>query len=101
MQKIEEMYGSELLREVRKDMGLSTLPVPNLDPSAGQHPGTSYPPCGNKHSFSSQHNLPPGGIPPSGLLTKVKQEKYHRTELGDPDNLYRSSANTSPLGEKW
>ena len=94
-------YRSELLTEVRKDMGLPTLPVPNSDLSTGQHPGTSYPPHGNKHSFSSQSNLPPRGITPSGLLAKVKQEKYHRSELGNPDNLYKSSATTSPHGEKW
>ena len=76
MQKIEEKYRSELLSEVRKDMGLPTLPVTNLDPSAGQHPSTLYPPYGNKHSFSLQHVLPPGGITPSGLLAKVRNITY-------------------------
>ena len=85
MKKIEEKYGSELLSEVRKDMGLPTLPVPNLDPSTGQHPSISYPPYGNR----------------SELLAKVKQEKYHITELGDPGNPYEPSTTTSPHGKQW
>ena len=51
MQKIEEKYGSELQSEVRKDLGLPSLPVPNLDPSPSQHPGTSYHSYGNKPNF--------------------------------------------------
>ena len=42
MQKIKEKHGSELLFEVRKDMGLLTLPVPKLLPSAGPNPSTLY-----------------------------------------------------------
>ena len=92
MQKIEEKYGSKLLCEV---MGLPTLPVPKLLPN----PSTSYMEISEKKQMSSsQHNLPLTGITPSGLLAKVKQEKYHRSELGDPDNQY--NVNASPHGEK-
>ena len=92
MQKIEEKYGSELLSEVRKDMGLPSLPVPNLDLSPSQHPSTLYHSYGHKPNFSVWQVFPPGGITPSGLLAKVKQEKYHRIEFGDPENPYKPSA---------
>ena len=104
MQKIKEKYSSELYLEVKKDMGLPTLPVPNKILSSSQHAGTSIHPAGNKHISSSQHNLLLGGITPSGLLAKVKQEKYHISKLGDPKNPYQPStpsAATSPHGEKW
>ena len=43
--------------------------------------------------------MPPSGITPSGLLAKVKQEKYHRSELSDPNDQY--NINASPCAEKW
>ena len=99
MQKIEEKYSSELRIEVCKDMGLLTLPAPNLDPASSPNPGTSYPPYGNKPTFSSHQVIHPSGITPFGLLAKVKQEKYHRSELADPDNQCKPSP--SPWGDKW
>ena len=101
MQKKEEKYGSELLSEVKKDIGLPSLPVPNLYPSPSQHPGTSYHSYGYKPNFSPWQVFPPGGLTPSGLLAKVKQEKYHISELGDPENPYKPSTMTSPHGDKW
>ena len=99
MQKIEETFGSKLPCGVRKDMGLPTLPVPKLLPSAGPNPSTSHmETSANRPLSSSQHNLPHSGITPSGLLANVKQEKYHRSELGDPDDQY--SINASLCGEK-
>ena len=81
-------------------MGLPTLPVPNLDLSPSPNPSTSYPPYENKPTFFSHQVIPPSGITPSGLLAKVKQEKYHRTELADPDNQYKPSLSPSPQGDK-
>ena len=31
----------------------------------------------------------------------MKQEKYHRSELEDPENPYKPSAMTGPCGDKW
>ena len=99
MQKIKEKYRSKLLCKVRKDMGLPTFPVPKMLPSAGPNPTTSYmETSGNKPISSSHHNLPHSGLTPPGLLAKVKQEKYHRSELGDPDDQY--NINGIPHGEK-
>ena len=72
MQKIKQKYGPEILSQVRKDMGLLTLPVPNLMPSPSQIPGTSFPPS----MLPSPQGIPHLGITPSSLLAKVKQEKY-------------------------
>ena len=99
MQKIKGKYGSELLCEVRKDMGLPTLPVLKMLPSAGHNPTTSYmETSGNTPMSSSHHNLSHSGLTPSGLLAKVKHEKYDRSELGGPDDQY--NVNASPCGEK-
>ena len=72
MQKIKEKYRSKLQREVRKDMGLPTLPVPKMIPSACPNPTTSYlETSGNKPMSSSHHTMPHSGFTPSGLLAKV------------------------------
>ena len=75
MKKIEEKYGSELLSEVRKDMGLPTLLVPNLNlsQSSSQNPIPSFLPYGNNPSFNLWQVFIAAGITPSGLLTKVKE----------------------------
>ena len=96
MQKIEQKYGPEILSQVRKDMGLPMLPVPNLMPSPSQIPGTSFPPS----TLPSPQGIPHLGITPSSLLAKVKQEKYQRTELADPDNQYKPSPSPSSGVEK-
>ena len=81
-------------------MGLPTLPVPKMLPSAGPNPTASHmETSGNKPMSSSHHTVPHNGFTPSGLLAKVKQEKYHTSELGDPDDQY--NVNASPHGEKW
>ena len=97
MQKIEQKYGPEILSQVCKDMGLLTLPVPNLMPSSSQIPGTSFPPS----TLPSPQGIPHLGITPSSLLPKVMQEKYQRTKLGDLDNQYKPSPSPSSGGEKW
>ena len=97
MQKIKQKYGPEILSQVCKDMGLPMLPVPNLMPSSSQIPGTSFPPS----TLPSPQGIPHSGITPSSLLTKVMQEKYQRTELGDLNNQYKPSPSPSSGGEKW
>ena len=96
MQKIEQKYGPEILSQVHKDMGLPTLPVPNLMLSPSQIPGTSFPPS----TLPLPQGIPHSGITPSSLLAKVKQEKYQRTKLADPDNQYKPSPSPSSGGEK-
>ena len=76
MQKIKQKYGPEILSQVHKDMGLPTLPVPNLMPSPSQIPGNSFPPS----TLPSPQCIPHLGITASSLLGKVKQEKYQITD---------------------
>ena len=67
-------------------MGLPSMPVPEIlqSPSPSENP---------------KHDTPPGAFTPTGLLTKDKTEKYHISELGDPEGSYPSM--TSPCGQKW
>ena len=57
MQKMKEKYQSKLLFEVKKDLGLPTLPAPKLFPSAGPNPSTSY------METSGKNQLVPHSIP--------------------------------------
>ena len=96
MQKIKQKCGPEILSQVCKNMGLPTLPVPNMMPSPSPIPDTSFPPS----TLPSPQCIPYLGITASPLLSKVKQEKYQISELGDPDNQYKPLPSPSSGGEK-
>ena len=73
--QIKPKYGNQWLQEVQKDMGLPSMPLPKILPSPSQ-------------SENPKHNTPHGAFTPTGLFMKVKTEKYHISELEDPEGSY-------------